>query len=47
MSAGRAKPESQPRTDRLFRVSDRVQVTIHVMRTGSRITTVTLLIELI
>ena len=47
MSTGRAKPGSRPGTDQLFRVSDRVRVTIHVMRTGFRITTVTLLIELI
>ena len=32
-SAGRAKPESRPGTDRLFRVSDRVRVTTIVTRT--------------
>ena len=31
MSAGRAKPGSRPGTDRLFPVSDRVQVAIHVI----------------
>jgi len=47
MYASRATPGSQPETDRLFRVSDWVRVTIHVIWTGSRITTVTLSIELI
>ena len=42
LSAGRAKPASRPGTDRLFLVSDRVQVAIHVLsvtsagRVGSR-----------
>ena len=46
MSAGQAKPESRPETNRVFHNSDRVRVTI-LKVIGSQITIVTLLIELI
>ena len=47
MSAGQAKPESQPGTDRLVRISDWIRVKIIIVVTGSQITTVILSIELI